>query len=248
MSIGTHDRQRCYCHKDANGVTVTVAVVDVSATIPARPDKDGTLHLLVRGRNPQKTTHTFPCLPLVTPLRKALFARGPGPSTVRPSSWAIFVQILSPARLIIGSADLWTPGSRVDVDVAWVERQSSCLDCIIHNPVQHTNPACKEQDFGMIYEKELSHQALMYQRCLTYAGIVGDPDPTHSVVSNRCHLSGTTGPVLVVPVVLQAIFSMSLSSYEFLVFLKSLSSCEIRNTWGMGSWSLSLMSVEAKGS
>ena len=34
------------------------------------------------------TTVTLPCLPRVTPLRKALFARGPGPSTVRPSSWA----------------------------------------------------------------------------------------------------------------------------------------------------------------
>ena len=37
--------------------------------------------------------HTLPCLPLVTPLRKALLARGPGPSTVLPSSWATFGQI-----------------------------------------------------------------------------------------------------------------------------------------------------------
>ena len=54
---------------------------------------------------------------------------------------------------------------------------------------------------------------------LTYAGIVGNPDPTHSVVSNCRHLSSTSCPVLVVPVVLKAIFS----NFQYLWFdLKSL--------------------------
>ena len=59
MSVGTH-RQRCYCHNEANGVTVTVAVVDVAPTIPARPDKDRTLHVLVKSRQPPKMSDT-PC-------------------------------------------------------------------------------------------------------------------------------------------------------------------------------------------
>lgn len=71
----------------------------------------------------------------------------------------------------------------------------------------------------------------------TYAGIVGNPDPAHSVVGDCRHLSSTSCPVLVVPVVLKAIFS-SISLYL----------SELLNTWGIGSWSLSLMSVEAKGS
>ena len=90
-----------------------------------------------KSTTPKNVGHTLPCLPLVTPFRKARFARGPGPSTVRPSSWAIFSSF---ARLMIGSADLWTPGSRVDVDVTGVERQSSCLHCIVHHSVQHTDP------------------------------------------------------------------------------------------------------------
>ena len=51
-----------------------------------------------------------------------------------------FIQFSPHTRLMIGSADLWTPGCRVDVDVARVERQSSCLHCIIHHSVQHTDP------------------------------------------------------------------------------------------------------------
>ena len=51
-----------------------------------------------------------------------------------------FIQFSPPACLMIGSADLWTPGCRVDVDVARVERQSSCLHCIVHHSVQHTDP------------------------------------------------------------------------------------------------------------
>ena len=92
MSVGRH-WQRCYIHNDANGVTVTVAIVDVSSTIPTRPYKDWTLRFLKTSDDTKSQRHTLPCLPLVTPLRKALFARGPGPSTVLPSSWAIFGQI-----------------------------------------------------------------------------------------------------------------------------------------------------------
>ena len=43
----------------------------------------------------------------------------------------------------------------------------------------------------------------MFYHCLTNACIVGDSNPTNSIVSNSCHLPGTPSPVLVVPVVLK---------------------------------------------
>ena len=51
----------------------------------------------------------------------------------------------------------------------------------------------------------------MFQYWFTYARIVGNPNATDSVVSNRCHLPGASSPVLVVTVVLKRIVSYSFS-------------------------------------
>ena len=101
MSVGRH-WQRCYhqqCHNNANGVSSKLSQRcqrcyhhscnrRCVALRSHSPRQRSTPACFGQGETWSGTTVTLPCLPRVTPLRKALFARGPGPSTVRPSSWA----------------------------------------------------------------------------------------------------------------------------------------------------------------
>ena len=48
MLVGKLLQRSGYCSISASGFTVTVAIVDVPPPVPARPDKDGPLHILLR--------------------------------------------------------------------------------------------------------------------------------------------------------------------------------------------------------